>query len=157
MNYHKYYSVDVVNGPGTRCTLFVSGCEHMCKGCYNKSTWSLNSGILYDKQVEDRIIKDLNDELIPRQGLSLSGGDPLNPENVDTILSLVKRVKLECKNKNIWVWTGYTFEDLSEKQKEVLEYIDFVVDGKFVEAQKDLSLLWRGSSNQRIIDVKKPL
>lgn len=78
MNYHKYYSVDVVNGPGTRCTLFVAGCEHMCKGCYNKSTWSLNSGILYDKEVEDKIIKDLNDELIPRQGLSLSGGDPLN-------------------------------------------------------------------------------
>lgn len=154
MNYHKYYSVDVVNGPGTRCTLFVAGCEHKCRGCYNKSTWPISSGLEYNKKLEDRIISDLNDELIPRQGLSLSGGDPLHPNNVENILLLVKRVRNECKGKNIWLWTGYCIEDLNDIQKEILKYIDVIIDGKFEQDKKDINLLWRGSSNQRVIDLK---
>lgn len=154
MNYHKYYSVDVVNGPGTRCTLFVAGCEHKCRGCYNKSTWPISSGLEYNKKLEDRIISDLNDELIPRQGLSLSGGDPLHPNNVENILLLVKRVRNECKGKNIWLWTGYCIEDLNDIQKEILKYIDVIIDGKFEQDKKDVNLLWRGSSNQRVIDLK---
>jgi len=150
MNYHKYYSVDVINGPGTRSTLFVSGCEHQCKGCYNKSTWSLTSGHLYTPELEDRIIQDLNDTRIKRRGLSLSGGDPLHPKNLETILALVKRVKNECLEKDIFAWTGYVLSDLSEAQKEVVNYLDVLIDGKFEQKLYDPELLWRGSSNQII-------
>lgn len=154
MNYHKYHPIDVVNGPGTRCTLFVSGCEHNCKGCYNQSTWSLRSGHPYTQDLEDRIIADLNDTRIPKRGLSLSGGDPLHPQNVSAILHLVKRVKKECSDKNIWLWTGYLLSELSEAQKQVLEYIDVLIDGKFIKDLADPSLDWRGSSNQIIHYLK---
>lgn len=150
MNYHRYYSVDVVNGPGTRCSLFVAGCVHQCRGCYNKSTWSLNSGIPFTQEVEDQIIADLQDVNIKRQGLSLSGGDPLHPQNVPTILKLVKRVKTECENKDIWLWTGYKRDQLTSQQNQVLDYIDVLVDGKFVQDLADPNLIWRGSSNQVI-------
>lgn len=150
MNYHQYYPVDVVNGPGTRCVLFVAGCVHQCRGCYNKSTWSLNSGILFTQAMEDRIIADLQDTEIKRQGLTLSGGDPLHPQNVPSILQLVKRVKSECKNKDIWLWTGYKLNELDEAQREVLPYIDTLIDGKFIQEQADAKLVWRGSSNQII-------
>ena len=150
MNYHRYYPVDVVNGPGTRCSLFVAGCVHQCRGCYNKSTWSLNSGIPFTQEVEDLIIADLQDVNIKRQGLSLSGGDPLHPQNVPTILKLVKRVKTECANKDIWLWTGYKRDQLTPQQNQVLDYIDVLVDGKFVQDLADPNLIWRGSSNQVI-------
>lgn len=154
MNYHQYHPIDVVNGPGTRCTLFVSGCEHNCKGCYNQSTWSLRSGHPYTQDLEDRIIADLNDTRIPKRGLSLSGGDPLHPQNVSAILHLVKRVKQECTDKDIWLWTGYLLSELSEAQKQVLEYIDVLIDGKFIKELADPSLDWRGSSNQVIHYLK---
>ncbi|TVO36514.1 anaerobic ribonucleoside-triphosphate reductase-activating protein [Vibrio algivorus] len=148
MNISQYYSVDVINGPGTRCTLFVSGCVHQCKGCYNQSTWSLNSGIRFTQENEDAIIRDLQDTRIFRRGLSLSGGDPLHPQNLSAVLKLVKRVKLECPDKDIWMWTGYTLADLTESQKEIVDYIDVLVDGKFEKELSDPSLQWRGSSNQ---------
>lgn len=151
MNYLQYYPIDVVNGPGTRCTLFVSGCEHFCPGCHNSSTWDANKGFVVDKAMEDQIIADLNDPRIIHDGLSLSGGDPLYPGNVAGILQLVKRVKAETQNKNIWLWTGYRVEELTDAQREVLAYIDVVVDGRFVLAEKDLRLAWRGSRNQRIL------
>lgn len=154
MNYHQYHPIDVVNGPGTRSTLFVSGCEHNCKGCYNQSTWSLRSGHPYTQDLEDRIIADLNDTRIPKRGLSLSGGDPLHPQNVSAILHLVKRVKQECSGKDIWLWTGYLLSELSETQKQVLEYIDVLIDGKFIKDLADPSLDWRGSSNQVIHYLK---
>ncbi len=154
MNYHQYHPIDVVNGPGTRCTLFVSGCEHNCKGCYNQSTWSLRSGHPYTQDLENRIIADLNDTRIPKRGLSLSGGDPLHPQNVSAILHLVKRVKQECSGKDIWLWTGYLLSELSEAQKQVLEYIDVLIDGKFIKELADPSLDWRGSSNQVIHYLK---
>lgn len=150
MNYHQYYPVDVVNGEGTRCTLFVSGCEHQCRGCYNQSTWSPSSGEPFDQKMEDRIIADLNDTRIKRRGLSLSGGDPLLPANLPSVLKLVQRVKAECQGKDIWMWTGYTLANLSEAQQEVVSYIDVLVDGKFEQALADPSLPWRGSSNQVI-------
>lgn len=154
MNYHQYHPIDVVNGPGTRSTLFVSGCEHNCKGCYNQSTWSLRSGHPYTQDLEDRILADLNDTRIPKRGLSLSGGDPLHPQNVSAILHLVKRVKQECSGKDIWLWTGYLLSELSEAQKQVLEYIDVLIDGKFIKDLADPSLDWRGSSNQVIHYLK---
>ncbi len=154
MNYHQYHPIDVVNGPGTRCTLFVSGCEHQCKGCYNQSTWSLRSGHPYTQELEDHIIADLNDTRIPRRGLSLSGGDPLHPQNVEAVLKLVKRVKQECIGKDIWLWTGYLLNELSSEQKQVIEYIDVLIDGKFEQKLADPSLDWRGSSNQVIHYLK---
>lgn len=150
MNYHRYYPVDVVNGEGTRCTLFVAGCVHQCPGCYNKSTWGINSGKPFTQSLEDQIIKDLQDTEIKRQGLSLSGGDPLHPKNVSTILKLVKRVKAECDNKDIWLWTGYKLNELTDEQQSVVPYIDVLIDGKFVQDLADPKLLWRGSSNQII-------
>ncbi|KAB7674671.1 anaerobic ribonucleoside-triphosphate reductase-activating protein [Plesiomonas shigelloides] len=150
MNYHQYYPVDVVNGPGTRCTLFVSGCEHQCRGCYNQSTWRTDSGHPFTKAMEDQIIADLNDPRIRRRGLSLSGGDPLHPANVSAILALVKRVKAECPGKDIWLWTGYTLAELTPEQQAVIPYIDALVDGKFVQEQADPGLVWRGSANQII-------
>ncbi|EMH2041577.1 anaerobic ribonucleotide reductase-activating protein [Proteus mirabilis] len=154
MNYHQYYPVDVVNGPGTRCTLFVAGCVHQCRGCYNKSTWSLTSGKPFTHEVEDQIIADLQDTRIKRQGLSLSGGDPLHPQNLSAILKLVKRVKTQCPEKDIWVWTGYLLADLTPEQQEVVSYINVLIDGKFVQELYDPALLWRGSSNQVIHKLK---
>lgn len=154
MSYHQYYPADVVNGPGTRCTLFVAGCVHQCRGCYNKSTWSLTSGKPFTQEVEDQIIADLQDTRIKRQGLSLSGGDPLHPQNLSAILKLVKRVKTQCPEKDIWVWTGYLLADLTPEQQEVVSYINVLIDGKFVQELYDPALLWRGSSNQVIHKLK---
>ncbi|CAI1011152.1 anaerobic ribonucleoside-triphosphate reductase-activating protein [Serratia entomophila] len=148
MNYHQYYPLDVVNGPGTRCTLFVAGCVHQCPGCYNKSTWRLNSGQPFTPALEERIIADLNDTRVPRQGLSLSGGDPLHPANVPAILQLVKRVRAECPGKDIWLWTGYRLVELDAQQMQVVDRINVLIDGKFVQDLKDPALIWRGSSNQ---------
>lgn len=150
MYYHQYYPVDVVNGPGTRATLFVSGCEHQCRGCYNQSTWRLDSGHPFDQAMSDRVIADLNDPRIKRRGLSLSGGDPLHPANLVDVLALVKRVRAECPGKDIWCWTGYRLEELSPAQQEVVSLIDTLIDGRFEQALADPGLVWRGSSNQII-------
>lgn len=154
MNYHNYYPVDVVNGPGTRCTLFVSGCIHQCRGCYNQSTWSLDAGHAFTQAMEDQIIADLNDGRIKRRGLSLSGGDPLHPANLSAVLTLVKRVRQECEGKDIWLWSGYQLEALTDSQREVIDYIDVLIDGKFEKDLHDPELLWRGSSNQVIHYLK---
>ncbi|AZI13652.1 anaerobic ribonucleoside-triphosphate reductase-activating protein [Avibacterium paragallinarum] len=154
MNYLQYYPTDIVNGEGTRCTLFVSGCEHACKGCYNQKSWSFSAGVPFDQAMEDQIIRDLQDQRIKRQGLSLSGGDPLHPRNVPTLLALVKRVKTECPDKDIWLWTGYKLSELNELQQQMLPYIDVLIDGKFVKEQTDPSLAWRGSANQVIYRFK---
>jgi anaerobic ribonucleoside-triphosphate reductase activating protein len=148
MNYSKYYPVDVLNGEGTRCTLFVSGCEHHCKGCYNQSTWSPDAGELFTEQLADQIIEDLNDQRIKKQGLTLSGGDPLHPENIGQVLKLIKRVRSECIGKDIWIWTGYKLAELNAQQQEVVDLIDVLVDGKFIQELADANLQWRGSSNQ---------
>ncbi len=150
MNYSKYYPIDVLNGEGTRCTLFVSGCIHNCKGCYNQSTWSPDAGELFTDQLADQIIQDLNDQRIKKQGITLSGGDPLHPANVEQVLKLIQRVKRECEGKDIWMWTGYVLSELNKKQKQIIELVDVLIDGKFVKDLADPSLSWRGSSNQVI-------
>jgi anaerobic ribonucleoside-triphosphate reductase activating protein len=156
MNYMKLYDIDVVNGKGTRCTLFVCGCEHHCKGCYNQSTWDKDAGIPYTTMVENYIIEMLNDERIRRRGLSISGGEPLEDYNLETVKQLCKRVKTETHG-DIWLWTGFVYEDLTPEQKEILQYVDILIDGEYVEEQKDKQLLYRGSTNQRVIDVKETL
>ncbi|SIO96365.1 anaerobic ribonucleoside-triphosphate reductase-activating protein [Vibrio spartinae] len=150
MNYHQYHQVDVVNGEGTRCTLFVSGCEHQCRGCYNQCTWSPRSGHPFTQELEDQIIADLQDTRIKRRGLSLSGGDPLHPANLSAIYQLVSRVKTECPDKDIWMWTGYTLNELSESQRAIVDMVDVLIDGKFEQDKYDPELLWCGSSNQVI-------
>ncbi|MCP4324331.1 MAG: anaerobic ribonucleoside-triphosphate reductase-activating protein [Psychromonas sp.] len=148
MNYSKYYPIDVLNGEGTRCTLFVSGCIHNCRGCYNQSTWSPDAGEQFTDLLSDQIIKDLNDIRIKKQGLSLSGGDPLHPANIDEVLKLVKRVKNECEEKDIWLWSGYLLTELNDQQQAIVDLVDVYIDGKFVQELADPSLKWRGSSNQ---------
>lgn len=153
MNYMKYYPVDVVNGPGTRCTLFVSGCEHKCYQCYNASSWSLKAGCKFDKKMEDRVISDLLDTRINRQGLSLTGGDPLHPKNLSAVLNLLKRVKTDCKNKNIWCWTGYVIEELTTEQRKLISFIDVLIDGPYIQSKKQSTQAWLGSSNQRLLNL----
>lgn len=150
MNYQQYHPIDVVNGPGTRCTLFVSGCVHQCRGCYNQSTQRLDSGHLFTQDLQDHIISDLNDTRIKRRGLSLSGGDPLHPANVSEVLALVKRVKEECPGKDIWLWSGYMLDELTVEQRELVNLVDTLIDGKFIQEEADPSLDWRGSANQII-------
>lgn len=157
MNYHNYYPTDVLNGEGVRSVLFVAGCNHGCKGCYNESTWNPNSGNPFTKEVEDQIIADLTDGRIQRDGLTLSGGDPLHERNLSTVLQLVKRVRVECPEKTIWCWTGYTLQELAEdlsptglERWEVVRNIDVLVDGKFVQSLHHPSLRWRGSENQKV-------
>jgi len=150
MHFTDYYPIDVVNGLGTRSTLFVAGCIHQCRGCFNQETWSPRAGSPFTQDMEDKIIADLSNTFIPRRGLSLLGGDPLFPGNLDAVLKLVKRVKAECPDKDIWIWTGYKLEELSEKQNEIVSLIDVLIDGKFEKDLYDPSLKWRGSSNQII-------
>ena len=154
MNYLQYYPVDIVNGEGTRCTLFVSCCTHACRGCYNQKSWSFDNGVLFDEAMAQQIINDLKDTRIKRQGLTLSGGDPLHPRNVEALLPFVERVKKECPDKDIWVWTGYKLDELDDYQRQMLPFIDVLIDGKFIQEQADPSLVWRGSANQVIYRFK---
>lgn len=155
MNYSQYYPVDVLNGPGTRCVLFVSGCTHHCKGCYNKSTWKFTAGLEFDQTMLDQIVFDLTDTRIPHRGLTISGGDPLHPRNLSTVHLIVTTVRDKCPGKDIWIWTGYTIDQLSEEQMKVVNLIDVLVDGKFEQDKHDPSLVWVGSSNQKIYYIKK--
>lgn len=150
LRYANYYDIDVVNGPGTRVTLFVTGCELACKGCYNRSIRKLESGHLFDQEMEDKVIADLNSTEIPRRGISLLGGDPLHPENVSGILKLVERIKKDAPTKDIWLWTGYQLEELTEAQTKITELVNVVVDGPFVQEKADPNLIWMGSANQTI-------
>ena len=154
MNYMQYYPVDVVNGEGVRCTLFVSGCEPHCKGCYNQASWRFNAGLPFDDAIAQQIINDLNDQRIPRQGLSLSGGDPFHPKNVPELIRFLTRVKAQCPHKDIWAWTGYRLEELTGEQLTLLRLIDVLVDGKFEQDKADPTLKWCGSTNQKIYDFR---
>ena len=157
MNYLKYDSTDVLNGEGIRCVLFVSGCIHACRGCFQQKSWKHDAGHPYTKELEDRIIADLKDERIKRKGLTLSGGDPFDLKNIDQVTSLVERVRIESPSSDVWAWTGYTIDEVraNDKQIKLLNLIDVLVDGKFVEDLKDPSLKWRGSSNQKVHYLKE--
>ncbi|MCS5736707.1 UNVERIFIED_CONTAM: anaerobic ribonucleoside-triphosphate reductase-activating protein [Kocuria sp. CPCC 205274] len=158
MNYSAYYSTDMVNGPGIRAVLFVSGCTHACPGCYNESTWSPLAGARYTPEIEDQIIRDLKDTRIVRSGLTLTGGDPLHQHNRYDVLRLILRVRKECPDKTIWLWTGYYDKEIMEDKDARMRYIrnnvDVVVDGRFIKELHDPNLRFRGSSNQTIINVR---
>lgn len=151
MNYHNITKDDMLNGDGLRVVLWVSGCSHGCIGCHNRITWDPDGGLLFDDAAKEELFYELEKDYI--SGLTLSGGDPLFPGNRESIASLVKEVKEKYPDKTIWLYTGYTWEDISTLP--LLQYVDILVDGKFVESLKDAKLHWRGSSNQRVIDVKK--
>lgn len=163
MNYGEIKKFDIANGLGVRVSLFVSGCRHCCAGCFNKDTWSFAYGKPYTKDTENEIIEALRPDYI--SGFSLLGGEPFEPENQPELLKLLKRIRSEYPNKNIWCYTGFLMdaEILGESRAhtdisaELLGCIDVLVDGRFVEELKDISLKFRGSSNQRIIDVKSSL
>lgn len=163
MNYADIKKVDVANGEGVRVSVFVSGCNHHCKGCFNECAWDFNYGNKFTDENIDEVINYLDHDHI--EGLSLLGGEPLEYVNQEGLLPLVKKVKERFPNKNIWCYTGFDFEKdvvgkmskTNETTKELLKYLDVVVDGKFEEDKKNLKLKFRGSSNQRIIDVQESL
>ncbi|AEF26230.1 anaerobic ribonucleoside-triphosphate reductase activating protein [Streptococcus parauberis] len=151
-----YKAFNFVDGEGVRNSLYVSGCMFHCKGCYNAATWSFRAGIPYTNVLEEQIMTDLAQPYV--QGLTLLGGEPFL--NTSFLLPLIKRIKRELPEKDIWSWTGYTWEEMmqeTEDKLEMLSLIDILVDGRFDISKKNLMLQFRGSSNQRIIDVKKSL
>lgn len=156
MRYSKIRPYDIANGPGVRTTLFVSGCTHNCRGCFNKEQQSFDYGDIFTKETEDNFIKlTAKDEI---DGVNILGGEPMQQIMDSTLLSLLKRIKKET-GKKIWLWSGYKFEDIisNPKRFELLKQVDVLIDGKFELDKKNLNLQYRGSSNQRIIDVQKTL
>ena len=157
MNYEKIDKCSVSNGVGVRTVLWVSGCDIHCRNCHNPQTWDFNSGIPFTEDTMQEILYDLSKPYI--KGCTLSGGHPIDPHNAPEVLKIVKRVKMVFPNKDIWIYSGYTWEDIIQNDtlKEILKYTDVLVDGAYVDELRDISLPFRGSSNQRIIDVKKTL
>ena len=153
MNYASIKMYDIANGPGCRVSLFVSGCRNNCPGCFNKDAQDFNFGEEYTKETESHILSALGDEHI--SGLSILGGEPFEPENQKDILSLCVNAKKIYSNKDIWVWTGLEWEDINDLL--IFDYIDVLIDGPFLNDMKDLSLAYRGSYNQRVIDIKKSI
>lgn len=149
MNYGAIKKVDIANGPGVRVSLFVSGCRNHCKGCFQPETWDFDYGQPFTKETEKEIIKALRPSWV--QGLSILGGDPMEPENQEALLPFLRSTKEELPGKDVWLYTGYRLEDVSDSP--LLPYVDAVVDGPFIEAEKDISLAFRGSRNQRIIHL----
>lgn len=163
MNYADIKRCDVANGEGVRVSLFVSGCTHYCKGCFNKEAWDFDYGESFTEREIENIMEYLKPGYVA--GLSLLGGEPMEPSNQEGILPLLRRMKETYPEKTIWCYTGYLFdEDIlnrmcreSEITKEIVSYLDIIVDGEFVQEKKNLKLNFRGSENQRIVDVKKTL
>lgn len=154
MNYAKIRKFDVSNGPGVRATLFVSGCTNKCEGCFNKELQDFNYGEKWTKDVEDKFIKQIMNPNIV--GVNILGGEPMDQTRDKDLYYLLKRIKLET-NKSIWLWSGYLYEDIlkSSSKSDILENVDVLIDGRFELDKRNISLKYRGSSNQRIIDVIK--
>ncbi len=162
MNYAEIKKNDIANGEGVRTSLFVSGCRNHCKNCFNQMTWDFAYGKPFDADVQDDIIEATRPGWI--NGLSVLGGEPFEPENQPALLEFLKRFRSELPNKTIWCYTGFTLEEITGKEesraftpvsKELLSQMDVLVDGRFVQELYDISLIFRGSKNQRVIDVKK--
>lgn len=164
MNYGQVFYADTANGIGARISLFVSGCTHHCPGCFNEETWDFNFGDPFTREVEDDIIEHLRPSYI--DGLSLLGGEPMEAQNQCALLPFLERVKHEVPHATVWIYSGYTFEELldetnsrchTEATRRILELADILVDGKFILAEKDMKLRFRGSRNQRILELKESL
>ena len=151
MNYAGIKKVDIANGPGVRVSLFVSGCRNHCKGCFNPETWDFSNGKPFTRETIDEIIEALRPSWI--QGLSILGGEPTEEENAAVLIPFLKRVRAALPDKDIWLYSGYTYEAL--RDKEILTLADVLVDGPFLLELKDVGLAFRGSRNQRIIDLRE--
>lgn len=156
MRFSKIKDNDIANGLGVTMSLWTQGCPHHCKGCFNGETWDFNAGEEFEDSDLEYIIENINKNNVHRD-LSILGGEPLCPENVDGVIEVCKIFKEKFPEKKIYLWTGYVVEGFNQKQREVLNYIDVLVDGPFVQDKRNLSLMMRGSSNQRVIDVKKSI
>lgn len=163
MNYAEIKHCDIANGVGVRTTLFVSGCRSRCPGCFNSGAWSFEVGKPFTPEVEDALVESLAPAYV--RGLSILGGEPMEPENQAALLPFLRRVRRQCPNKDIWLYSGFTWEQLTTEPSRastdatpaLLEQLDVLVDGPFVLDEKDISLRFRGSANQRLIDVPKTL
>lgn len=159
MRYHKIQKDDCLNGDGIRVSLFVSGCDFCCKGCQNPQTWDINSGKPFTENTLKVLINELNHDYV--QGLTLLGGEPLHQNNLETINMIIDNIysKNFTKNKDIWIYSGYTFEEIMKNDilKETIFKCDVLIDGRYVEELKDQNYHWAGSTNQRVIDIKKTL
>ena len=163
MNYATIKKFDIANGPGVRVSLFVSGCRHKCKNCFNSEAWDFSYGEQFTDDTLEELLNAVSKDYI--EGFSLLGGEPFEPENQQGVLQILKEIKKRYPQKTIWCYTGFLYDTQllagkvgnADTVKEILQNIDVLVDGKFVEELKSLDLLFRGSSNQRIIDVKKSL
>lgn len=153
MRFSKIKDNDIANGIGITMSIWTQGCPHHCGGCFNKETWDFNLGKEFTNDDLNYIISNI-DSFNVKRNLSVLGGEPLCPQNVEGVINLCREFKKVYPNKLIYLWTGYTIEEFNQKQKQILEYVDFIIDGKFEEAKKNLNLKLRGSSNQRILDVK---
>ena len=154
MHYSKIRKMDVSNGPGVRVSIFMQGCTFNCFNCFNKETHNFEDGLEFDDSVIDKVLELCGKDYI--KGLSILGGEPLHPLNIDGTTKLSKKFKEKYPNKTLWIWTGFLF-DKDLKDKEILKYADVIVDGRYVDSLHNFKLEWRGSSNQRVIDVKKSL
>ena len=160
MHYATIKNCDIANGPGVRVSLFVSGCTHRCPGCFNEVAWDFSYGQPFTEETEDYILNLLRPDYV--QGLTLLGGEPFEPQNQGSVVKLLRRVKQELPQKSIWAFSGYLFDrDILSGRlgdtAEYLSYLDVLVDGPFIQEKKNLSLRFRGSENQRLIDVKQSL
>ena len=163
MNYAEIKKCDIANGVGVRTSLFVSGCRHGCPGCFNAVAWDFEAGELFSPEVEEQIIDSIRTPYV--DGLSVLGGEPLEPENQAVLAPFLDRVHRELPNKDIWLWTGFTWEELAQQScrahtphlDRILSRLHVLVDGPFIQKLHDPDLLFRGSSNQRLIDVQKTL
>ncbi len=151
MRYHNITKDDMLNGDGLRTVLWVAGCSHGCKNCQNPITWDICGGIPFDEAAKEELFAELKKSYI--SGITFSGGDPLHVKNRDEVGALIKEIHERFPDKTIWVYTGYQWEEIEDLP--YMKYVDVLVDGKFVEELKDLNLHWKGSSNQKVIDVKK--
>lgn len=163
MNYATIKPVDIANGPGVRVSLFVSGCTHRCKGCFNEEAWDFQFGKPFTQEVQEQLLSSLDHDYI--EGLTLLGGEPMEPSNQEALLPFIRAVRERLPQKTIWCFTGYDFEkdilgrmmEASSVTRELIPLFDVMVDGKFVAEKKNLSLKFRGSENQRVLNVKKSL
>lgn len=154
MRYNKIRKMDISNGPGVRVSIFMQGCAFNCKNCFNKETHDFNGGKEFTEDTINRVLELCNNDNV--EGLSILGGEPMHPSNIEGTTKLAKAFKEKFPNKNLWAWTGFTFDNYL-KNKEVSKYIDVLVDGQYVDELHNPTLKWKGSSNQRVIDVQKSL
>ena len=161
-NYSKIKTFDIANGKGIRTSIFFSGCEHCCKNCFNSELWDFNVGGQFTKEIYESKIKPTMNTHIA--GISILGGEPMHSNNLQSVACLIKWFKEDFPNKNVWLWSGYTWEELMNKSNknyetnlEVMKYIDVLVDGRYVDELRDLTLKFRGSSNQRVIDIQETI